>query len=445
MLDRAPDGDRLLGRPTPASASRRTSSRSSSRPSSRPTAPPAASTAAPASASRSAARSPRLLGGEIRLASAPGQGQHLHPLPAAATTWPRGPRSGPRRVEQASRCPGAAQCLARSPVRGSRSGSPSRPSPWRRAVGRRPGGRSTTTSDPSSSGDRACSWWSTDDPGPSRASCSTWRSEQGLQGARLHARRTAALALARELTARRHHARPATCRTWTAGRCSTGSSTTRDPRTSPCTSSPSAEDRERALKQGALGHPRKPPRTRRPPSRRSQELTRLRGPQGRRACSSSRTTRSTARTHHRADRQRRRADGGGGHRRGGAGRASPRSTSTAWCSTWGCPTCPASSCSASRHTEPAAPICPIIVYTGRDLIARRGDGSSRGWPRPSSSRTRRSPERLLDETGLFLHRAPRSLPEPKRRMLEKARHSRIRCSRAARCWSWTTTCATSSP
>ena len=50
-------GDRLRGRPTPASASRPTSSGSSSRRSSRPTAPPAASTAAPASGCRSAARS----------------------------------------------------------------------------------------------------------------------------------------------------------------------------------------------------------------------------------------------------------------------------------------------------------------------------------------------------------------------------------------------------
>ena len=50
---------RVLGRPTPASASRRRSSRSSSRRSSRPTAARAAATAAPASVSRSAARSRR--------------------------------------------------------------------------------------------------------------------------------------------------------------------------------------------------------------------------------------------------------------------------------------------------------------------------------------------------------------------------------------------------
>ena len=67
-------GDRVLRHATPASASRPTSSRSSSRRSSRPTAAPAASTAARASAWRSAARSRRLLGGEIRSSSTPGEG-----------------------------------------------------------------------------------------------------------------------------------------------------------------------------------------------------------------------------------------------------------------------------------------------------------------------------------------------------------------------------------
>ena len=67
-------GAGVLGHRTPASASRRTSSRSSSRRSSRPTAAPAASTAARAWAWRSAARSARLLGGEIRLVSSPGEG-----------------------------------------------------------------------------------------------------------------------------------------------------------------------------------------------------------------------------------------------------------------------------------------------------------------------------------------------------------------------------------
>ena len=54
-----------------------------------------------------------------------------------------------------------------------------------------------------------------------------------------------------------------------------------------------------------------------------------------------------------------------------------------------------------------------------------------------------SPERLFDETALFLHRVVADLPEPKRQMLERL-HGSNECSAGARCWSWTTTRATSS-
>ena len=61
---------------------------------------------------------------------------------------------------------------------------------------------------------------------------------------------------------------------------------------------------------------------------------------------------------------------------------------------------------------------PIIVYTGKELTATR---------RPSCSRLAetiivkdvRSPERLLDETALFLHRVESKLPPPKREMLRR--------------------------
>ena len=98
-------GAGLLGVATPASASRRTSSRSSSRRSSRPTAAPAASTAAPAWAWPSAARLSRLLGGEIRLTSTPGRGQHVHALPAAGLRRRQKPRA--RRPDRTASPPAA--------------------------------------------------------------------------------------------------------------------------------------------------------------------------------------------------------------------------------------------------------------------------------------------------------------------------------------------------
>ncbi|KAM3100566.1 response regulator [Phormidesmis sp. 146-35] len=65
---------------------------------------------------------------------------------------------------------------------------------------------------------------------------------------------------------------------------------------------------------------------------------------------------------------------------------------------------------------------PIIVYTGKELT------------RPEETRLKRlaetiiikdvrSPERLLDETALFLHRVQANLPQPKREILEELRQS----------------------
>ena len=55
-----------------------------------------------------------------------------------------------------------------------------------------------------------------------------------------------------------------------------------------------------------------------------------------------------------------------------------------------------------------------------------------------------SPERLFDETALFLHRVVADLPEPKRQMLERLHGSNDVLRGSARCWSSTTTPATSS-
>ena len=87
---------------------------------------------------------------------------------------------------------------------------------------------------------------------------------------------------------------------------------------------------------------------------------------------------------------------------------------------------------------------PIVVYTGKDLT-RKEEAQLREVAQTIIIKDVRSPERLLDETTLFLHRVQSALPEHKRRMLEDLHHQRRPCSRARRCWSSTTTSATSSP
>jgi signal transduction histidine kinase/CheY-like chemotaxis protein/CHASE3 domain sensor protein len=69
---------------------------------------------------------------------------------------------------------------------------------------------------------------------------------------------------------------------------------------------------------------------------------------------------------------------------------------------------------------PQAP--PLIVYTGRDL-SRQEETELRLISDSIVIKNARSPERLLDETALFLHRVQTKLPEAKRRMIEQAHKS----------------------
>jgi CheY-like chemotaxis protein len=62
---------------------------------------------------------------------------------------------------------------------------------------------------------------------------------------------------------------------------------------------------------------------------------------------------------------------------------------------------------------------PIVVYTGRDLTAAEQALLNR-QANKVILKDIQSPERLLDETVLFLHRVEADLPPPKRRMLERA-------------------------
>jgi CheY-like chemotaxis protein len=62
---------------------------------------------------------------------------------------------------------------------------------------------------------------------------------------------------------------------------------------------------------------------------------------------------------------------------------------------------------------------PIVVYTGKELT-REEDTELRGLAKTIIVKDVKSPERLLDETALFLHRVESALPQPKREMLRKA-------------------------
>jgi CheY-like chemotaxis protein len=61
---------------------------------------------------------------------------------------------------------------------------------------------------------------------------------------------------------------------------------------------------------------------------------------------------------------------------------------------------------------------PVIVYTGKDLT-RREETKLKRYAETIVVKDARSPERLLDETSLFLHRVESKLPDEKRKMLEQ--------------------------
>jgi CheY-like chemotaxis protein len=61
---------------------------------------------------------------------------------------------------------------------------------------------------------------------------------------------------------------------------------------------------------------------------------------------------------------------------------------------------------------------PVIVYTGKELT-RTEETRLKKYAETIIVKDARSPERLLDETSLFLHRVEARLPQAKRRMLEQ--------------------------
>ncbi len=74
-----------------------------------------------------------------------------------------------------------------------------------------------------------------------------------------------------------------------------------------------------------------------------------------------------------------------------------------------------------RNDEELANI-PVVVFTGRELSAEE-DAELHTMARSIVVKGVESPERLLDETALFLHRVITELPVEKQRMLEKLNSS----------------------
>jgi CheY-like chemotaxis protein/signal transduction histidine kinase len=65
---------------------------------------------------------------------------------------------------------------------------------------------------------------------------------------------------------------------------------------------------------------------------------------------------------------------------------------------------------------------PVVVFTGRDLTAEE-DSQLHSLARSVVVKDVESPERLLDETALFLHRVVSDLPKPKQDMLDRLHKS----------------------
>jgi len=72
--------------------------------------------------------------------------------------------------------------------------------------------------------------------------------------------------------------------------------------------------------------------------------------------------------------------------------------------------------------DPALAELPVVVFTGRELSAEE-DARIHTMARSIVVKGVESPERLLDETSLFLHRIVTDLPEEKQRMLERLNSS----------------------
>jgi len=70
------------------------------------------------------------------------------------------------------------------------------------------------------------------------------------------------------------------------------------------------------------------------------------------------------------------------------------------------------------HAEPSLAAVPVVVFTGKDLTGAE-QTRLKAMAKSIVLKDVQSPERLLDETALFLHRVVTDLPPAKQRMLER--------------------------
>ncbi len=77
---------------------------------------------------------------------------------------------------------------------------------------------------------------------------------------------------------------------------------------------------------------------------------------------------------------------------------------------------------ADMQTDPALAELPVVVFTGKDLTSEE-QSQLRSMAKSIVLKDVQSPERLLDETSLFLHRVVAEMPPEKQAMLERLRSS----------------------
>jgi CheY-like chemotaxis protein len=75
------------------------------------------------------------------------------------------------------------------------------------------------------------------------------------------------------------------------------------------------------------------------------------------------------------------------------------------------------------HAEPSLADVPVVVFTGKELTADE-QAQLKTMAKSIVLKDVQSPERLLDETALFLHRVVTDLPAEKQAMLEKRHGSK---------------------